>query len=56
MRNENIDDRVHDAVALAEIDLFAEVLSAVAATDRRLTDEELDTVLGLVRRDAGHGD
>lgn len=41
------DDRLHDAVALDEIHLYADVLSAVAAADRRLTDDELDAVLGL---------
>jgi len=44
---EHLDLRVHDRVALDEIELYAEVLSAVAATDRPLTAEELDRVLGL---------
>ena len=44
---DDLDDRLHDAVALDEIDLYADVLSAVAATDRRLTDDEIDAVLGL---------
>lgn len=42
------DDRLHDAVALDEIDLYAEVLSAVAAADGPLSQDELDAVLGLV--------
>jgi hypothetical protein len=42
-----LDLRVPDYVALAEIELYAEVLSAVAARDRPLTAEELDEVLGL---------
>jgi hypothetical protein len=46
---DDVDDRLHDAVALDEINLFTEVLSAVAATDRRLTDDEIDAVLGLDR-------
>lgn len=46
MRND-VDLRVHDLVALEEIDLYAEVLSAVAAADRPLTTEEIDAVLGL---------
>ena len=41
------DDRLHDAVALDEIHLYGDVLSAVAAADRPLTDEEIDEVLGL---------
>ena len=44
---ENLDLRVHDRVALDEIELYAEVLSAVAASDGRLTAEELDEVLGV---------
>ena len=42
-----LDLRVHDRVALDEIELYAEVLSAVAATDRPLTAAELDEVLGI---------
>ncbi len=45
---ERLDLRVHDRVALDEIELYAEVLSAVAAADRPLTATELDAVLGLV--------
>jgi hypothetical protein len=44
---EQLDDRVHDAVALDEIDLYADVLSAVATADRPLTAAELDEVLGV---------
>ena len=44
---ETLDLRVPDRVALDEIELYAEVLSAVAVCDRRLTDAELDTVLGI---------
>jgi hypothetical protein len=44
---EHLDLRVHDRVALDEIDLYAEVLSAVAASDRPLTAEELDQVLDV---------
>ena len=44
---EDVDHRIHDAVALDEIDLVADVLSAVAAVDRRLTDDEIDAVLGV---------
>ena len=41
-----LDLRVHDRVALDEIDLYTDVLSAVAAADGPLTDAELDAVLG----------
>jgi hypothetical protein len=44
---DDVDLRFHDAVALEEIDLYAEVLSAVAAADGQLTTEEIDEVLGL---------
>jgi hypothetical protein len=44
---ERLDLRVHDSVALDEIELYGEVLTAVAATDRPLTPEELDEVLGV---------
>jgi len=43
----DVDLRVPDLVALAEIELYAEVLSAVAIADRPLTTEEIDEVLGL---------
>lgn len=46
---EQVDLRVHDRVALDEIELYTEVLSAVAASDRPLTAEELDRVLGVDR-------
>jgi hypothetical protein len=45
--SEQVDLRVPDRVALDEIELYAEVLSAVATADRRLTAAELDEVLGL---------
>jgi hypothetical protein len=50
---EQVDLRVHDRVALDEIDLYTEVLSAVAIADRRLTAAEIDEVLGV--RSAEHG-
>ncbi len=46
---EDLDDRIHDAVALDEISLYGDVLSAVASSDRRLTNDEIDEVLGLDR-------
>ena len=44
---EHLDLRVHDRIALDEIELYGEVLSAVAGADRPLTDEQLDEVLGV---------
>ncbi|GAB3439781.1 hypothetical protein GCM10027570_04490 [Streptomonospora sediminis] len=41
------DLRLHDQVALAEIELYAELLIAAAGSDRRLTYEEIDIVLGV---------
>jgi hypothetical protein len=51
----DLDHRIHDAVALDEIDLYADVLSAVATADRRLTDAEIDAVLGLTTTGASCG-
>jgi hypothetical protein len=48
---EDLDDRVHDAVALDEISLYGDVLSAVAAADGPLTDAEIDIVLGVASLD-----
>jgi hypothetical protein len=42
-----LDLRVHDDVALDEIELYAEVLTAVAASDGPLSATELDAVLGV---------
>jgi hypothetical protein len=55
---EHLDLRVPDRVALDEIELYAEVLSAVAVSDRMLTAEELDAVLGIavVSSVSGAGD
>jgi hypothetical protein len=46
----DVDLRFHDRVALEEIELYAEVLSAVAAVDRVLTTDEIDEVFGLRQR------
>jgi len=48
--HDDVDLRFHDRVALEEIELYAEVLSAVAAADRALTIDEIDEVLGLCQR------
>jgi hypothetical protein len=43
-----VDLRVHDDVALNEIELYAEVLTAVAASgDGPLSRKDLDAVLGV---------
>lgn len=44
-----VDLRVHDDVALGEIALYAEVLTAVAASDGPLAQSEIDVALGLSR-------
>ena len=46
---DDVDLRFHDRVALEEIELYSEVLSAVAASDRVLTPAEIDEVLGVRR-------
>jgi hypothetical protein len=55
---EHLDLRVPDRVALDEIELYTEVLTAVAVSDRPLTAEELDAVLGIavVSSVSGAGD
>lgn len=40
-------DQLHDHVALDEIELYAEVLIAVAGADHTLSPAEIDRVLGL---------
>lgn len=45
--HDDVDLRLHDRVALEEIELYAELLSAVAAADRQLTNAEIDAVLGV---------
>jgi hypothetical protein len=47
VRHQQLDLRVHDRVALDEIELYSEVLSAVAMTDRPLTMAEIDKALGV---------
>jgi hypothetical protein len=42
-----VDLRVHDDVALGEMELFGEVLARVAASDRPLSKSEIDAALGL---------
>jgi hypothetical protein len=42
-----VDLRVHDDVALDEIELYTDVLAAVAASDGPLPKNELDAVLGV---------
>ena len=45
-----VDLRVHDDVALGEIELYAEVLATVAASDGPLSESELDEALGIRHR------
>lgn len=42
-----VDLRVHDDVALREMELFGEILATVAASDRPLSKSEIDQALGL---------
>ncbi|RKS80022.1 hypothetical protein CLV35_0440 [Motilibacter peucedani] len=42
------DLRLQDPAALAEIELFGEVMVAAASSDHPLSPDELDEVLGLV--------
>jgi hypothetical protein len=47
-----VDLRVHDDVALDEIELYTDVLAAVARSEERLSQSELDAALGI-RRSCG---
>jgi hypothetical protein len=47
---DDVDLRFHDVVALEEIELYTDVLSAVATADGPLTTAEIDEVLGLRQR------
>jgi hypothetical protein len=47
MRLTELDRRLHDDVALGEIELYSELLGAVATADRQLTAAEIDIVLGV---------
>ena len=42
-----VDLRVHDDVALREMELFGEVLATVAASEGPLSKSELDAALGI---------
>ncbi len=44
-----VDLRVHDDVALGEMELFAEVLATVAASEGPLSKSELDAASGSAR-------
>ncbi len=48
----DVDLRVPDLVALEEIELYAEMLSAVAIAERPLTNDEIDEVLGVHQRES----
>jgi hypothetical protein len=47
VRQQYVDLRVHDRVALDEIELYSEILSAVAEAEGPLTTAEIDLVLGV---------
>ncbi|MFC7326333.1 hypothetical protein [Marinactinospora rubrisoli] len=47
--NSNLDTRLHDHVALAEIELYSDLLTVVATAEGRLTVEEIDRALGVAR-------
>jgi hypothetical protein len=43
------DARVHDPLALAEIELYGELVIAASASDDRLSQEQIDAILGVAR-------
>lgn len=42
-----LDARVHDRVALDEIELYGELMIAASQSERSLTREEIDQILGV---------
>jgi hypothetical protein len=50
---ENPDHRVHDAVALDEIELYGNLMIAAAESDGPLSQDQIDEILGVrIRGDA----
>ncbi len=50
------DARVHDAAALAEIELYGELVIAASASDGPLPPEAIDEILGVGSADNFGGD
>ncbi len=52
-----VNAQLHDPVALAEIELYSELLTAVAAAEHHLSLAEIDRILGVrpVRSGPGEG-
>jgi hypothetical protein len=48
--NDRSDVRVHDEDALAEIELTSDLMIAASEQEAPLTQEQVDTILGLVGR------
>lgn len=48
MVNDRSDVRVHDEDALAEIELTSDLMIAASEQDLPLTQEQVDTILGLI--------
>jgi hypothetical protein len=44
---ESLDARMHDGVALDEIEMYAEMIIAATSSERPLTSAEIDEVLGV---------
>ena len=44
---ERADHRVHDRVALDEIELYAELIIAAQRSDKPLSHEDIDAILGV---------
>jgi hypothetical protein len=44
---QSLDARMHDGVALDEIEMYAEMIIAATSSERPLTSAEIDEVLGI---------
>ena len=55
MARRKADARLEDPLVLAEIELYAELVIAASASDRPLSQPEIDRLLGIAGHRAGGG-
>lgn len=48
------DTRVHDPLALAEIELYGELVIAASSSEGRLSRQQIDAILGVEPLESGH--
>jgi hypothetical protein len=47
------DTRVHDPLAMAEIELYGELVIAASSSDSRLPQDQIDAILGVTNASGG---